>query len=141
MDFTFRFLTAAGEYLQAQNVGKWTPPYSATDFVVSVDAFGTSDRAIMLNTYPVQDDSTTDSILGLQLWIRGAPKDRQGAKSVADRAFDSLHDLQRVEWGGIPIVRVWRQQQASHGPDANGREEISADYYVQHTRAGAHRRD
>jgi hypothetical protein len=139
--FTTTLLTAAGEYLDRENVGAWNPPYLASDVVISIDTFGTADKAIALATFPVSDDATTDSVIGLQLWIRGAPKARQSAKDIADRAFDALHDLRNVEWGGIPIVRIWRQSQTSHGLDANDREEISANYYIQHTRTGTHRRD
>jgi hypothetical protein len=139
--FTTTLLTAAGEYLDAENVGAWNPPYLATDTVISIDTFGTADKAIALATYAVTDDATTDSVIGLQLWIRGAPKTRTSAKDIADRVFDALHGLERVDWGGIPIVRIWRQSQTSHGIDANFREEISANYYVQLTHTGTHRRD
>ena len=145
LGFTTTLLTAAGEYLDAENVGAWRPPpatYLPDDVAITVDEFHpTVNKAISLATYPVSDDATTDSVIGLQLWIRGAPKNRASAKDIADRATDALHGLQRATWGGIPIVLIMWKSQASHGPDANGREEISINFYAQLTRTGTHRRD
>ncbi|WP_394253635.1 hypothetical protein [Arthrobacter pityocampae] len=158
MGFTATLLTAASEYLHAENVGAWNPVggYRPDDVAITHTRFHPSiDRAIAMSTYPVSDDATTDSVVGLQLWIRGvaaraakpplpaisAQEASVSAPNIADRAFDALHELERVDWGGIPIVRIWRQSQTSHGPDANGREELSANYYIQLTRTGTHRRD
>lgn len=141
MGFTTNLLTGAGEYLDAENVGRWLPPYRADDTVISIDTFGTADKAIALAAYPLQNGLDTDALVGLQLWVRGAPKNRASAKDIADRAIDALHGLERVTWGGIPIVLIEHQSQANHGLDANGREEISLNLYLTLTRTGTHRRD
>lgn len=144
MGFTVTFMTGAAQYLHEENIGMYKPAgnYLADDVAITFDVFhSTVNKAIRLTTYPVADDLSTDAVVGLQLWIRGAPNNRASAKDIADRAFDALHGLQRVTWGGIPIVLVEHQSQTSHGPDANGREEISSNYYLKLTRTGTHRRD
>ncbi|WP_422389938.1 minor capsid protein [Arthrobacter sp. N1] len=145
MGFTTTLLTAAAEYLHAQNVGAWRPDtsYSADDVAITIDQLhSTVNKAIALGAYPVDDgDGGTDAIVGLQLWIRGAPKNRASAKDIADRAFDALDGVNATTWAGIPIVLIRRRSQARIGLDANEREELSANYYIQLTRTGAHRRD
>lgn len=109
---------------------------------ITIDQLSTTnDKAIALGLYPVEDDAGTDTVIGLQLWIRGAPKNRVSAKDISDRAFDALHNLTGTTWDTIPIVRVWRQSGADHGLDANGRQELSDNYYIQLTRTGTHRSD
>ena len=144
MGFTTTLMTGAAQYLHNENVGAYKPAgnYLADDVAITFDVFhSTVHKAIRITTYPVADDLTTDAVIGLQLWIRGAPNNRASAKDITDRATDALHGLQRANWGGIPIVLIEHQSQTSHGPDANGREEISVNFYVSLTRTGTHRRD
>lgn len=143
MGYQIDLLTGLGEYLHAENVGHWSPTanYGPSDVAITIDELPASpDEAIALGLYPVEDTGTTDTIQGLQLYIRGG-RDRFSVKDITDRAFDALHDLQDVVIGGIPIVRIWRQSGASLGTDGNGRLEATQNYYLQLTRTGTHRRD
>lgn len=143
MGFQVDLLTGLGEYLHAENVGRWSPTgtYGPNDVAITIDELPASpDKAIALGLYPVEDTGTTDTIQGLQLYIRGG-HDRISAKDITDRAFDALHDLQDVVIGGIPIVRIWRNSGAPLGTDGNGRQEATQNYYLQLTRTGSNRRD
>jgi hypothetical protein len=142
--FTTTLMTAAAQQLHNENVGAYKPAgnYLPDDVAITFDLFhSTVNKAIRITTYPVSEDLTTDTVIGLQLWVRGMPNNRASAKDIADRATDALHGLQRVDWGGIPIVLVVWKSQTSHGLDANGREEISINFYAQLTLTGTHRRD
>lgn len=144
MGFQADLLTGIGEYLHAENVGRWEPAgtYAPNDTAISVDTLPTTpDKGIGMTLYPVSDSGGTDTVVGLQLIIRGSPGNRLSVKDITDRAFDALHDLQAVTIGGIPIVRIWRQSGANLGPDGNNRQEVSENYYLQVTRTGTHRRD
>lgn len=145
MGFQTNLLTALGEYLHAENVGRWLSgggSYSPSDTALVVDTLPASpDKGIGMTLYPVEDKGTTDSVIGLQLIVRGSPNNRATVKDITDRAFDALHDLQAVTLGGIPVVRIWRQSGANLGPDSNNRQQASENYYLQVTRTGANRRD
>jgi hypothetical protein len=144
MGFQTDLLTGISEYLHAENVGMWKPsgPYASADTAISIDTLPTSpDKGIGMTLYPVTDSGGTDTVMGLQLIIRGSPNNRNTVKDITDRCFDALHDLQAVTIGGIPIVRIWRQSGANLGPDGNNRQEVSENFYIQLTRTGAHRAD
>jgi hypothetical protein len=142
--FQTDLLTGIGEYLHTENVGHWltTGTYAPNDTAIALDTLPTApDKGIGMTLYSVSDSGGTDTVVGLQLIIRGTPKDRLSVKDIADRCFDALHDLRAVTLGGIPIVRIWRQSGANLGPDGNNRQEVSENYYLQVTRTGTHRRD
>lgn len=143
MGFQQTFLTAIGEYLDAENVGRWltTGTYSPNDTAITIDELPlTPDKAIAVGLYPVEDTPGTMSTIGVQLTIRGG-KDRLSAKAIEDRAFDALHWVTGTTWAGIPIISIKRQSGANLGTDENGRQLITANYYFRVTRAGTHRTD
>jgi len=147
MGFTTNLLTGLAELLNAENVGRWIPQgagqsFAATDTAIAIDSLGASpDKGIALTLYDVEHSGGTDSVMGLQCRVRGNPKDRTAAKDILDRIFDTLHDLEHVTIGGVPVVRIWWQSGANLGPDALNRPEHTANYYLQITRTGTHRED
>ena len=151
MGFQVDLLTGIAEHLHAGNVGMWSPTnvYGTNDVAITIDQLpigseGTPkgpDKAIAMTLYPVTDSGSTDSVIGLNLRIRGARNNRATVKDIADRAFDSLHDLQAVQLGGVPIVRAWRQSGAKLPPDDNNRQHASENFYLPVTRTGTNRRD
>ena len=143
MSFEIDLLTAVGQYLDSTGAGRWliSGTYMAAETAISIDELPTTpDRGIAMSLYDVEDTAGTDSVVGLQLWIRGS-KSKTSAKETKDAIFDALHNLQHVTWAGIPIVRIWRQSGANLGLDGNGRQEISQNYYLQLTRTGPNRTD
>jgi len=141
MGFNKTLIEQTAACLVAAGIGK-TSGATTTDVLIVSDVLPQApDKAIAINAYPVQDDATTDSIVGVQLRIRGKPNDRASGKDISDACFDTLHDLGNVVWGGIPIVRIWHQSGANLGPDANNRLETTSNYYIQLTRPGPNRED
>ncbi len=142
MGFTVNLVTGLGELLDAAGVGSWGGPWAAADTALVVDALPASpDKAVALTLYDVQDDATTDSIVGLQCRVRGSAGSRTDAKDILDVLFDTLHDLKNTTLGGAPIVRIWKQSGTNLGPDSANRPEHTANYYIQLTRTGSHRED
>lgn len=144
MGFQADLLNGIGQLLETAGVGKWSPAggYAADDVMLTVDQLPTGHaQAVAMGFYPVEDSAGTDSIVGIQFWIRGKPKDRLSSKSIADSLFDALHGIESTSIAGIPIMRVWRQSGANLGPDGNDRQELSENYYLQLTRTGTHRSD
>lgn len=144
MGFHTDLIIGIAEHLHSEGVGTWSPqgPYQPTQTAITLDVLPQApDKAIALNLYPVQDEATTDSIVGLQCRVRGGPGNRTTDKDILDALFDTLHDLQAITLGGIPIVRVWHQSGATLGPDSKNRTEHTANYYLQLTREGKHRSD
>lgn len=151
MGFQTNLLTGIAEYFHAENVGLWSPSnvYGTNDVAITIDQLplgseGTPkgpDKAIAMTLYPVSDSGSTDSVMGLNLRIRGARNNRSTVKDINDRIFDAFHDLQATELGGIPLVRAWRQSGANLPPDDNNRQQASENYYLQITRTGTNRRD
>lgn len=142
--FRLRLLTAIGQYLGTAQVGRWmtSGTYASTDTAITLDVLpATPDKAIAMTLYPVRDGTNTDTVIGLQLRIRGKPNDRISDKDIVDRAFDALHGLNGVDLDGIPIVLIEHMSGAALGPDGNNRLEHTANYYITLTRTGTHRDD
>ena len=141
MGFNKALIEQTAAVLVAAGVGK-TIGFTTNDVAVVSDVLPQSpDKAIAISTYPVQDDATTDSIIGVQLRIRGKANDRASGKDISDACFDTLHGIENVVWADIPIVRIWHQSGANLGPDANNRLETTSNYYIQLTRPGPNRED
>lgn len=142
MGFTVSLVTGIGELLHAAGVGKWNPPFATTDTAIVVDALPSApDRAIALTLYDVEHAGGTDTVMGLQCRVRGTPGNRTTAKDILDSLFTTLHDLEHVTIGGVPVVRIWWQSGSPLGTDTSNRQEYTANYYLQLTRSGTHRED
>lgn len=144
MGFQTDFLTGIAELLDTEDVGTWSPAgtYTPGQTGIFIDQLGTTpERAIGLILYQVQDSGSTDSIIGLQLRIRGSRNNRTDVKDTTDQAFNVLHDLKHIEIGGTPVVRVARQSGANLPRDGNNRQEATENYYLHIVRTGTHRAD
>lgn len=144
MSFQTSFLQGVAELLAAEGVGVWSPtaPYSPGDVAIVFDELSDKpDRGIALGMYPVSDSGNTDSVVAVQLYIRGTPGSRTDTKHTADAAFNVLHDKQGGTIGDTPLVRCWRNSGAPLGRDQNGRQESTDNYYFQISRSGTHRTD
>ena len=144
MGFRTDLVIGIAELLHAEGVGRWSllGTYVSTDTAITVEGLPQApDKAVSLTLYPVQDDATTDSIIGLQCRVRGGINSRTADKDILDALFDTLHDLKHTTIGGIPIVRIWHQSGTAIGPDAKNRQEHTSNFYIQCTREGKHRSD
>jgi 5-carboxymethyl-2-hydroxymuconate isomerase len=95
------------------------------------------DRAIAINDYPVADDDTTNAITGVQFHMR-AGRDPDAISDMADAVFDALHNRRHYEVNGIRVALSWRQSQAWIGQDAQGRMELTANFYFRTVRSGTY---
>lgn len=140
--FEVTLLTAIGQYLESRGIGKWSTTPGTADTAITIDALpATPDRGIAMTLYPVADTGGTGSTVGLQLRFRGPAGNRSAVKNIADNTFDALHGLEHISWGGIPVIRVWRQSGAGLGTDSNNRSESTANYYIELIRSGTNRSD
>lgn len=98
------------------------------------------DRAIGLTAYPVADDDTTNAVTGVQFRMR-AGRDPDAIDDMADAVFDLFHNRQHYLCGGIHVSVSWRQSQAWIGQDAQGRMELTSNFYFRTVRSGSHLND
>lgn len=140
MTYTNDFLDGIGALLDSEGVGVWRP-----DDVVQPNEVGLfrgvmpdePDVAIAFNDYPVDDDDTTNAITAIQFRMR-AGRDPNVIGDLADAVFNSLHNRRQYRVsGGLYIALSWRQSQAWIGQDANGRMELTSNYYFRTVRSGA----
>lgn len=144
MTFQTDFLNDAGAYLDNTGFGTYAldRPYTDADNnPIYWDRLGAQDRCTALTLYPVDTTAGTEETWGLQVRVRGRPNNRADTKNLTDDADDALDGLQRVEWGGAKVVQVRYQSGTNLGEDSNRRMEATRNYYIQLTRATAHRTD
>lgn len=134
MGFTEDLLTGMAEQLQTAGVGTWNPSgvYSLGQTGITIRAIPQSpDRLITLADYVVDDfRGMADHTLGVQVRVRGLPRDPFDASNLADGVFDALHALSGVTWQGVPIVDCYRASHTSLGSDGHDRWSYSQNYLV-----------
>lgn len=145
MSFQTDLLHAIGAHLDAAGAATYNEAgtfYNVADNPLYWDLLPESpDRGTAMSIYFHGDDEGTLSLIGVQFRTRGRPNNRADTKNLSDGIDDALNGLERVVWAGADIIRVWRQSAANLGPDKNGRQEVTRNYYVQYTRGTALRRD
>lgn len=139
MTYTNDLLNGIAALLDAEGVGVWRP-----DDVIGPGEVGLfrgvmpdePDVAIAINDYPVDDDDTTNAITAMQFRMR-AGRDPNALADLADAVFNSLHQRRQYRVGDLYIALSWRQSQAWIGQDAQGRMELTSNYYFRTVRSGA----
>ncbi|MFF9312145.1 minor capsid protein [Streptomyces sp. NPDC014748] len=97
----------------------------------------TPERALGLTAYPVADDDTVNAITGVQVRMR-AGHDPDAVDDLADAVFEALHNRRHFWISGIYVALAWRQSQAWIGQDAQGRMELTSNFYFRTVRSGSH---
>lgn len=141
--WTSRLLAGLAVDLQAAGIGVWRPDgpsYTVDEVGIVIRGIPSNpDRIITLAPYVVASPTgQADFTQGVQVRVRGT-KDPRVAEDLGDAIFDLLDSATGLTWRGIPIVQVYRQSYAALGADANGRWEISHNYYVEAMRPTANR--
>lgn len=135
--FTANLLTGVAELLDTDGVGTWSPSaaYAAADTAISlINLPQAPDKVVCLADYRVTaDPALTDSVIGLQVRIRG-DRDPRTVMNLSEAVYDCLHGLTHAQLGTAPnrvqVVRIAWQSESTLGPDANGRHERSINFYV-----------
>ncbi|MFF2014003.1 minor capsid protein [Streptomyces sp. NPDC058195] len=138
MSYTTELVEGLAELLAELGLGRYGPPdepYPATGTAIVLGVMPAApDRVICLTPYVIEDTGGTDAITAVQVRMR-AGRDPRDVYAVADAVYAALHGRERVTLRSVPVALMWRQSETSLGLDANGRMEISANYYARTTRA------
>lgn len=139
--WTTQILNGMGAYLAANGVGSWNPAgvYAEDQIGITVDAVPqTPTRLITLTCYPVEDlPGIADVQVAIQVRTRGDALNPRVRNDIADACYGLLHGLQRVTWGGVAVLHVYRQSWAPIGQDASRRYERADNYYADAMRPNA----
>ena len=143
--FTRNLLTGMAEQLQTAGVGVWNPAgvYALSDTGIMIRANPDKpDRMIALASYVVDDiRGMADITIGVQIKVRGLPRDPFDCDDLADGVYDALHALSGVTWQGVPIVDCYRVSHTSLGSDGKDRWLRSENYYVDAMRPNGNNTD
>lgn len=137
MTYTVNIIEGLAELLTGQALGIYRPdtPFQPGETAITTYVMPPSpDRVICLTPYPIADTGGTDAITAVQVRMR-AGRDPRDVAALADRVFGVLHGGEAFPLRGVPVALMWRQSEAVLGADANGRLEITANYYARTTRA------
>ena len=142
--WTSRLLTGLAEHLATAGAGVWRASgvYQPDEVGIVIRSIPQRpDQVITLAAYPVSSTpGLADVTVGVQIRVRGT-KDPRTAEDLGDAIFDALDSAEGLDWGGIPVVQVYRQSYSALGADDAGRWEISSNYYVEAMRPTQHRTD
>ncbi|GII98389.1 hypothetical protein CLV28_0712 [Sediminihabitans luteus] len=143
MSWTSDLEAGLAEHLAAAGLGVWRPTgpaYTTAEVGIVTGRVPTApDRVIVINAYNVTSGLLSHVTLGLQIKVRG-PKsaDPRPAQDLTDAIYDRLHGARDLTLAGIPVALLWRQSWAWLGPDANGRDETTSNYYAETAHPSAH---
>jgi hypothetical protein len=144
MGFTTEVLSGVAQLLAGNGVAEWKPPGTdpyLLDEAGIVLGVPTQQPAalIALAVYRTDDDpSLSDSVVGLQVRVRGRDADPRDADALADGVFDTLHGY-RGYAGSVRIVYARRVSTLPLGVDDNGRHERTDNYDLTVHRPSPHR--
>lgn len=140
MSYTNDLLDGIAGLLAGAGVGVFSPTAAIEDPDTGIFRGlmpDTPARAIAINDYPVADDDSVNAVTGVQFHMR-AGRDPDAISDMADAVFNALHNRRHYDCGTVRVTLSWRQSQAWIGQDAQGRMELTANYYFRTTRSGAY---
>ncbi|MCI4045478.1 minor capsid protein [Streptomyces sp. TRM75563] len=141
MSYTADIVEGLAELLDEQGLGTYGPPdepypTEGTAIVLGVMP-ALPDRVLCLTPYPVEDTGGPEAITAVQVRIR-AGRDPRAVYTLADDVFRVLHGREHFRLRTVPVALMWRASEAPLGLDANGRMELTANYYAHTHRATPH---
>lgn len=128
--YTSRMIRGLAEQLDRLGLATWSPENPYPDGATGVflrKLPQTPDQAVVLTAYPIGDDDPdlTDTLTGINVRVRGAAGDPDGADDLADAIYEQLHGARLLDLAGILAVLVWRQSTTTLGPDTAAGEDSS----------------
>jgi hypothetical protein len=131
------------EYLTAAGVAIYRPTgiYRDDETGIVIGAVPASPpRVVVLTPYPLSDDvDQADSVLGLQVRVRGAGPDPREALDLVDAVFDVLHGATHLDLAGALVHLAERTASLPMGQDENHRYEHADTYQLTAHRPTRHR--
>ncbi|GAB3467102.1 minor capsid protein [Actinophytocola sediminis] len=132
MSWTVELTHGLAVHLAAAGIGVYRPDGVYTDdetgLVLGVVPTAPA-RVVVLSCYALADDvDQADSLIGLQVRVRGGSPDPRDALELLDAVFDLLHGATHLTLANVAVHLVERTASASMGRDQNGRFEY-ADIY------------
>lgn len=141
MSYTADLVEGLAELFDEQGLGTYGPPdepypTEGTAIVLGVMP-ALPDRVLCLTPYPVEDSGGPEAITAVQVRMR-AGRDPRAVYTLADDVFGVLHGREHFRLRTVPVALMWRSSEAPLGLDANGRMELTANYYARTRRAFPH---
>lgn len=147
------FLTGIARHLAAHGTGVWDADgaYTGDQLGIVLQARPASPANIIsLSAYGVDDDpSLSDSVVGLQVWVRRDGHDPRPVGRTAGEVFDLLHGAHDFRLppltnadepgDGVWVVQCLRRSHVSGGQDENGRWADVQNFYATIHRPSTHR--
>lgn len=142
MAFTTDLLTGVAQHLAASGVAVWKPSGTYTSVEVGI-VLGVPTQSppslVALAIYRNTDHpALSDSVVGLQVRVRGSDADPRKADDLADAVFNALQGL-RATVNGIRISYAKRDSTFPLGIDGSGRQERTDNYSLTVHRPSTHR--
>lgn len=150
--WTETLLTGLAQLLDTEGVGTWRPDDTYEDSdgeiqpaIVLIDLPTEPEQVICLTDYPLEDQpGGADAIVGIQVRIRGT-RDPMVALRLRDQVYRAFHGRRNLTFDPVDpdtgeqvrIAQIYRNSATPIGPDGQGRQERSENYYAQVTRAYA----
>ncbi|VXB81948.1 minor capsid protein [Aeromicrobium sp. 9AM] len=143
MGFTDDLLTGLAQDLVADGIGTWRSngKYQAAEVGIVLGFFPDQPSDIIaLTPYGVTASAVGDDIQGVQVRTRRDGQDPRPAMALADAIYERWHMRHNVTLtGGVYVTQITWQSSVSGGRDANGRNSLIQNFYVQHPRILPHR--
>lgn len=143
MGYTNDLLTGLAQHLAGLGLGLTYNPsgvYTAGQVGIVVGPLPASpDRVVALTPYQVRAGALSDVTQGVQVRIRGAARAPVNpVNDLADDLYDALHGATDLTLGTIHVAQIIRASHALLGPDTNGRQETTSNYYLETAHPSAH---
>jgi hypothetical protein len=143
MSWTATLVHGLAEYLATNGVAVYRPTGVYRDDETGI-VLGTvpasPPRVVVLTPYPLSDDvDQADSVLGLQVRVRGAGPDPREALDLVDAVFVELHGATHLDLAGALVHLAERTASLPMGRDESGRYEHADTYQLTAHRPTRHR--
>jgi minor capsid protein len=143
VSWTANLAHGLAEYLAAAGIGLYRPTgiYRAEEIGIVIGAIPAAPpQVVALTPYPLTDDvDQADSVLGIQVRVRGAGPDPREVLDLIDAVFDVLHGATHLDLAGALVHLAQRTASTPMGQDTNHRYEHADTYQLTAHRPSTHR--
>lgn len=134
MTWTVDLVKGAAQLIHAAGIGTWRgddSAYLASETGIYITkAPPEPDRAITLSSYPTDIGDGNGGVIQAIQVITRAGDITTDVVDLDERIHDLFDGIKHRLIGGVYVTSMWWQSGGSLGPDANGRDEISSNYFA-----------